>query len=90
MASLVQLQVPSSGTEYLDLDTLVRALDDWAVKKKFCFWTLKRETSEATFVCAKEGCSWCCRAKLTLLYDNDEEPSIWVLNILYKDHSCVG
>jgi hypothetical protein len=42
MASLEELSVPVDSTEYLGLDALVRALDDWAVKQKFCFWTAKR------------------------------------------------
>ena len=45
--------MPVDGTEYLDLDAMVRALDDWAVKQKFCFRTAKRETSVALFLCAE-------------------------------------
>ena len=53
MALLQELLVLVDGTEYLDLDAMVRALDDWAVKQKFCFRTPKREASVAIFVCAE-------------------------------------
>ena len=68
MGLLGELSVAVDSTEYLDLDALVRALDDWAVKQKFCFWTMKREASVAIFVCAEAeelGCAWRCRAWLT-------------------------
>jgi MuDR family transposase len=86
MASLGELLVPLDGAEYLDLDAMVRALDDWAVKQKFCFRTAKREDAVAIFVCAEAeelGCAWRCRARL-----NGED--LWVLSILNVDHSCVG
>ena len=53
MALRQELLVPVDGTKYLDLDAMVRALDDWAVKQKFCFRTAKRETSMALFLCAE-------------------------------------
>ncbi|OAF60449.1 hypothetical protein VC83_03597 [Pseudogymnoascus destructans] len=36
------------GAEFLDLGAVIRALDDWAVKDKFCFWTKKRDVDGAT------------------------------------------
>jgi len=35
--------VPYNGQEFLDIDTLLLALHDWAVKEKFSFRTEKRE-----------------------------------------------
>ncbi|OAF61453.1 hypothetical protein VC83_02144 [Pseudogymnoascus destructans] len=77
MASLAGLSVPSDKAEFLDLDALVRALDDWAVKGKFSFRTEKREATKASFICAEkeDGCSWRCRATPTF-YDDDKEPSL--------------
>lgn len=91
MASLAGLSVPSDKAEFLDLDALVRALDDWAVKAKFSFRTEKREATKASFICAEkeDGCSWRCRATPTF-YDDDEEPSLWALTIIEPEHSCVG
>ncbi|OAF58058.1 hypothetical protein VC83_05422 [Pseudogymnoascus destructans] len=43
MASLVELSVPIDGTEFADIDTLIHALDDWAVKHKFCFRLFRRD-----------------------------------------------
>lgn len=66
MSSLTELAVPDDGVEFLDIDALVRDLDDLAVKGKFCFWTVKREASGAVFACAKQdeyGCEWNCRAR---------------------------
>jgi hypothetical protein len=83
MASLGELLVPVNGTEYLDLDAMVRALDDWAVKQKFYFWTAKREASVAIFVCTEAeelGCAWRCRARQTI-----EE--IWIIT---GEHTCIG
>ncbi|KAI9684815.1 MAG: hypothetical protein M1829_000190 [Trizodia sp. TS-e1964] len=81
-----ELRVPENQSVYLDLDALVRALDDWAVKKKFCFRTVKREATVALFDCAEAtelGCEWHCRARLL-----DDE--IWVLSIINSDHTCIG
>jgi hypothetical protein len=86
MASLGELLVPVDGTEYLDLDAIVRALDDWAVKQKFCFRTAKREASVAIFVCAEAeelGCAWRCRT-----WQIVEE--IWILSIITGEHTCIG
>jgi hypothetical protein len=86
MASLGELSVPVDGTEYLDLDAMVRALDNWAVKQKFCFRTAKREASVAIFFCAEAeelGCAWRCRARQTV-----EE--IWILSIITGEHTCIG
>jgi hypothetical protein len=61
MASLGKLSVPVDVTEYLDLDAMVRASDNWAVKQEFCFRITKREASVAIFFCAEAeelGCCW--------------------------------
>jgi MuDR family transposase len=86
MASLGELSVPIDGAEYLDLDAMIRALDDWAVKQKFCFRTAKREASVAIFVCAEAeelGCPWRCRARET-------GEDLWVLSIVEAEHTCIG
>ena len=43
MSSLGELVCPIDGAEFLNIDALVQALDNWAVKDKFTFRTLKRE-----------------------------------------------
>ncbi|OAF62620.1 hypothetical protein VC83_00789 [Pseudogymnoascus destructans] len=48
MSALAELSVTEDGAEFLDLDAVIRALDDWAVKDKFCFWTKKRDVNGAT------------------------------------------
>jgi len=83
MAALAELSVPSNGTEYLDIDSFVRALDDWAVKKKFSFRMLRRDAQRAVYVCAEEGCGWRVRARPT-----DDE--LWVLVIDDDEHRCIG
>src|SRR5436305_5025461 len=86
MALLQELLVPVDGTEYLDLDAMVRALDDWAMKQKFCFRTAKRETSVALFLCAEAeelSCAWRCRARQT-------GEDLWILSIITEEHTCIG
>lgn len=79
--------MPEDGAEFLDLDVLVRALDDWAVKDKFCFRTTMREARGAVFVCAEAdeySCEWNCRARPVASKDS------YVLRILEDQHKCVG
>lgn len=82
MTSLPLLSVPESGTEFLDLDTLVLALDNWAVKLKFAYRTERRDTSRACWVCAEEGCRWRCHSSKT--------HDLWVLVIDESEHHCAG
>jgi len=41
MSSLQELKVTSNGQEFLDIDALLLALHNWAVKEKFSFQTEK-------------------------------------------------
>lgn len=86
MSALGELSVPEDGTEFDDLDALVRALDDWAVKTKFSFRTAERDSTRGRWICAElesSGCRWQCRAFL----NNDEA---WQLVITEGEHSCIG
>jgi len=56
MSSLQELTVPYNGQEFLDIDTLLLALHDWAVKEKFSFRTEKREAGRASWTCLEDGC----------------------------------
>ena len=47
MSSLLELVRPINSDEFDDVDALIAALDDWAVKDKFTFRTLKRESGRA-------------------------------------------
>jgi hypothetical protein len=82
MTSLPLLQVPESGTEFLDLEALILALDDCAVKLKFAYRTERRDSSRAIWVCAEEGCHWRCRS--SKVHD------LWVLVIDESEHHCAG
>jgi hypothetical protein len=87
MASLETLRMPVDGQEFLDLDALSLALDDWAVKEKFAFRVERRDAHGATWVCAEEWegdgeCPWRCRAR------RGEDES-WVLALLEPQHRCV-
>ncbi|OBT85693.1 hypothetical protein VE02_05967 [Pseudogymnoascus sp. 03VT05] len=62
MASLAELSVPINGTEFANIDALIYALDNWAVKHKFCFRLSRRDKKKAIFVCPEEGCGWRCFA----------------------------
>jgi hypothetical protein len=62
MSSLSTMSAPSDGAEFLDVDALVDALDDWAVLEKFCFRTQKRELGRAVWICAEEDCAWRVRS----------------------------
>jgi hypothetical protein len=87
MSALAELSVPEDGAEFLDLDALVRALDDWAVKHKFCFRTTKRDAAGALFVCAEAdeySCPWKCGARPIGSED------FYILRILNGQHTCVG
>lgn len=87
MASLAELIPPVDGAEYLDLDALVRALDDWAVKDNFSFRTKKREAAVAVWVCAEEEeleCRWRCRAHVV------GEDLFWIFSVIEGVHTCVG
>ncbi|ELR04437.1 hypothetical protein GMDG_01513 [Pseudogymnoascus destructans 20631-21] len=74
MASLAGLSVPSDKAEFLNLDALVRALDDWAVKGKFSFWTEKREATKASFICAEK----------------EDGSLVMGPTIIEPEHSCIG
>lgn len=54
MTSLPLLVVPGDGAEFLDLDVVVLALDDWAVKEKFVFHCERRDLAMALWVSAEE------------------------------------
>ena len=82
MASLALLSVPIDGTEFLDLDSVVLALDNWAVKAKFVFRTERRDATRASWVCGGEGCDWHCRATI--------QDEMWVLSIDKGEHYCAG
>jgi hypothetical protein len=82
MTSLPLLVVPVDGVEFLVLDAVVLALDDWAVKEKFVFRCERRDSGRALWVCAEEDCSWRCRASL-LAHDN-----VWELAVASSEHSC--
>ena len=56
MASLSDLVCPIDGAEFDDIEALLAALNDWAVKDKFTFQTLKREPGRAVWVCVEENC----------------------------------
>lgn len=95
MASLSELAVPIDGSEYLDLDALLHALHDWAVKQKFCFRVAKRDKTRALFLCAEAedlGCTWRCRAAPNFGDDDDDDdpPESWTLFIEESIHSCMG
>ncbi|OAF54431.1 hypothetical protein VC83_09279 [Pseudogymnoascus destructans] len=59
---LAELTAPVDDSEFLNLDILSRALDDWAVKEKFSWWLQRRDKDGATAVCPEEGCAWRVRA----------------------------
>lgn len=82
MASLAELSVPIDDTENPDINALVHALDDWAVKRKFCFWTARRDKTRAVFVCPEEGCSW--------RYRGSPYNGLWVLVIENDEHHCIS
>jgi hypothetical protein len=85
LTSLPLLPVPFDGQEFLDLDAVGDALDDWAVKEKFSYRMLRRDVSRGVWVCTYEakGCSWRCRAS----WDSQEE--LWSLAILKDVHTCL-
>ena len=47
MSALEELVRPCDGDEFDDIDALLHALDNWAVKDKFTFRTVKRENGRA-------------------------------------------
>jgi hypothetical protein len=85
MTSLPLLLIPHDGQEFLDIDAMSVALDDWAVKLKFSFRVQARDSTRAVWVCAyaSEGCFWRCRA----CYNSDEY--LWTLVIVNGEHSCI-
>lgn len=82
MTSLPLLVVPVDGAEFLGLDAVVLALDDWEVKEKFVFHCERRDLAMALWVCAEEDCSLRCHASL-LAHDN-----VWELAAASGEHSC--
>ena len=62
MSALEELARPCDGDEFDDIDALLHALDNWAIKDKFTFWTIKRENGRAVWKCAEEHCGWKVRA----------------------------
>jgi hypothetical protein len=86
MSSLAELRRPVNGDEFLDLDALLRALDDWAVKDKFCFRTQRREATYASWVCAELDCPWKVRARGL----SKENIDLIVLAVEDSEHTCVG
>ena len=85
MSSLSMLRAPLDGEEFLDINTLMDALDDWAVLKKFSFQTYKREKGKAIWVCAEEDCQWRVRAGFL-----EEEEGLVRLVVVEREHSCIS
>jgi len=83
MSSLDTLRPPLDGEEFLDVDALVDALDDWAVLEKFSFRTHKREKGKAIWICAEENCRWRVRAGAV-----DKEEGLVRLVVVVGEHSC--
>jgi hypothetical protein len=85
MTSLSLLPVPFDGQEFLDLDAVGDALDDWAVKEKFSYRVLRRDVSRGVWVCTyeAEGCSWRCRAAWNF------QEKLWSLAILKGIYICL-
>ena len=85
MSSLSTLRAPLDGEEFLDVNALMDALDDWAVLKKFSFQTYKREKGKAIWVCTEEDCWWRVRAGFV-----EEEEGLVQLIVMEREHSCVS
>jgi MuDR family transposase len=85
MASLSELVRPVDGAEFDDIEALLAALDDWAVKDKFTFRTLKREPGRAVWVCAEENCPWRVRSGAV-----DGEDGLVVLVVVNSEHHCIA
>jgi hypothetical protein len=84
MSSLATLRPSFDREEFLDIDALIDALDDWAVLEKFCFRTYKREKGKAIWVCAEEDCQWRVRARAI-----EEEGKVQLV-VIEREHSCVS
>ncbi len=74
--------MPEDGTEFFELDDILLALDDWAVKEKFVFRTERRDSSRDSWICADDGCPWRCRPSVV--------DDMWVLSVLDGEHHCGG
>jgi hypothetical protein len=85
MSSLSELVRPVNGDEFDDVDALIAALDNWAVKDKFTFRTLKRESGRAVWVCAEENCPWKIHTGAV-----DGEDGLVVLVIVNSEHRCIA
>jgi hypothetical protein len=85
IVSLSELVRPVDSTEFDDIEALLAALDDWAVKDKFTFRTLKRESGHAVWVCAEEDCPWKVRSGAV-----DREDGLVVLVVVNSEHYCIA
>jgi hypothetical protein len=102
MAGLLELVVPSNGSEYTSIEDITFALYDWAVKEKFSFRRAK--SSGVSWVCAtreQTGCQWKVRGEVQKRWriegeeeeegqGDDEEARLYTLVIVHSDHQCHG
>jgi hypothetical protein len=65
MSGLLELIIPSNGSEFSLIGDITFALPDWAIKEKFSFRRAK--SSGVSWVCAtreKSGCQWKVRGEV--------------------------
>jgi hypothetical protein len=100
MSGLLELVIPSNGSEFSSIGDITFALHDWAVKEKFSFRRAK--SSGVSWVCATRetsGCQWKVRGEVRKRWrisgeeetdGDDEEACLYTLVIVYGDHQCHG
>ena len=54
MSALKELARPCDSDEFDDIDALLHALNNWAIKDKFTFQTIKRENGRAVWKYTEE------------------------------------
>ena len=62
MFSLSLLAASADKITHTFWSELQKTLNDWAVFRKFIFWTLRKELLKVTYRCAELECNWCCTA----------------------------
>ena len=104
MAGLLELVVPSNGSEYSSIEDITFALHNWAVKDKFSFWWVK--SSGVLWVCVtrkQTSCQWKVQGEIQKCWRlegevegegegqaNNEEACLYTLVIVHGDHQCHG
>jgi ribosomal protein L31 len=81
MTSLCLLEEVPDCSQYTDWKELRQALDNWAVRDKFTYWTPSKDPRKARHVCANADYRWTCHA-------SKQHDGMVELRVSRREHTC--